>query len=493
MSAQERHPIDAIFRQRLERAEATPPPSVWAGVYAARAANGGGRAWWFGRLLPGLLCLLAGTSGVLALRAWRVALSEGSSMVRTADAVHDPMAAPAERTHGWNTAAVSPSISVQEAEGGTLVSVEKTKADEVRSDRGPGGSDTGRATTGPGTAGAKGLDEEVSEPLVISAFSEPTVTKWPIPPQELAGRGSGEDVTSLGRPSVPVAPIASAQEGPPQGGVAWMAALRPNVDRSMAAGVPWSVPRPAPYVLPSKEWWVAAEVGLFDLGTRWHGDDGQLVEALKQSEARTSTIAPGIAFGLRWHNGFSLGLGLLHERSERSFHHVDRRMEVSHEIHHFMVTLNDQVIWSDVDTVTHTTWHERVAAGRGSQATLLLPAEAAWQKVLGRTLIGVGAGLALELPIGQQGAMLDRSAGDGGLVAREVGTAEWRARQPAALLGSANISLGRQINEHWSVHAGPRCMVALGAFGGSNEARSLNDRFGVRFGITHHLSPKRQP
>ncbi|MCW5899771.1 MAG: hypothetical protein KIT10_10910 [Flavobacteriales bacterium] len=246
-------------------------------------------------------------------------------------------------------------------------------------------------------------------------------------------------------------------------------------------------------MLPSKEWWIAAELALFDVGTRWRGDDGQLVEALEQSEARTSTIAPGIAFGLRWHNGFSLSLGLLQERSERSFHHVDRRMEVSHEIHHFMVTLNDQVIWSDVDTVTHTTWHERVAAGRGSQATLLLPAEAAWQKALGRTIIGVGAGLALELPIGQQGAMLDRSAGDGGLIAREVGTAEWRARQPAAMLGSASISLGRQINEHWSVHAGPRCMVALGAFGGSNEARSLNDRFGVRFGITHHFSPKRQP
>lgn len=146
------------------------------------------------------------------------------------------------------------------------------------------------------------------------------------------------------------------------------------------------------YVLPAGEWWVAAQVGWYDVRRQWSGTDATLEQALNASKPgpRRSVLvrwsgAPGVQYWPldRWRSTSA--------RNKRSATWIVGPGLIG-EITTSVVTLDTQVFVSNLDTITTTTFDERLAEGMDERSVLRIPIEGHWRGSWRRWSYGVGLG-----------------------------------------------------------------------------------------------------
>jgi hypothetical protein len=486
MSQQERHPLDERFRQVLEHAEVAPPPAVWQAVKQARD-GGRRRAGWWRWYFPALaVLLLTGLSATyFALRSPKVLEEQAIqvTMAKEAAPEHQPLA-----TSG-NRALVGTVASHEEAEY-TATSNEPQLSDPgaivpkstkpTQPSANPKGSDVtgGMAVAAEqhhGGARPDPLQGSPSTSMLISSAASPSTEELkaiaPVSTHDVAEGGTldqrRDDAMDLDRLLIRVPAY-------PQG-----AGLMPN-----------AVPEPAPYLLPHGEWWVAPVVGVYAVRDRWRGDDQNLVQALENATGTTTAWGFGLAAGRQWRSGFGLSTGLLTEHSESQLYHRDTRVQVEEEISTFLVTLNTEVFVSDVDTITTVTTEDRSSSGLQRRTAWRVPVDVHKRWSMGRLQLGLHGGLALEWTTAQ-GATLVAADTEGGLVAADPGAAEFRARNPMALLGTVGAEVGWMLNERWTLWVDPVYMTGVSALSRPSAAYTLPQRWGIQFGLAHHFIPSR--
>ena len=486
MSHQEQHPLDERFRQVLQHAEAAPPPAVWEAVKQAQEGGKRRAAWWRWSLPALAILLLTGvTATYFALRSPGTAEERARQAATSQEAVHahllladtDTQAAPTAT--GFSMAAEFSSTKDERA--AVLIApdvVHATKPAKAMSTP-PALSEIGGAVPGEvqvqgagevGSAAAVRGSTTKNEDLVSTVLS---TTADPFVDDLETTKGAAET-------PVPITDM----------GVDRLLIRAPRFPFAVHGTLPNSVPKPAPYLLPHGEWWLAPVVGVYSVRDRWRGEDRSLVQALEQATGTTTAWAFGLAAGRQWRSGFGLSTGLLTERTESQLYHRDTRVQVEQEITTYLVTLNTQVFISDADTVTIVTADDRSSSGLQRRTAWRVPLDLHKRWSIGRLQVGLHGGLALEWTT-VQGASLVAADAEGGLVAADPGAAEFRARNPTALLGNVGAELGWMLNERWTLWVDPVYMSGVSALARTSVAYTLPQRWGIQFGLAHHFIPSR--
>jgi hypothetical protein len=486
MSHQEQHPLDERFRQVLQHAEVTPPPAVWEAV--KRARDGGRRkAGWWRWSFPALAVLL-----FTGLTATYFAMRTPSTVEEQAEGL--------ATDHGTSQEQLLiADADMQEGSTAAVISVaderSPTTTDRTEAKKGPDAYSTTKPASAKSTspapkdyerpayggtqayaAGDRGSSSASSGPLTANVAFDPTV---PNPTESPAA----DDLLAKTEPAVILVPADDR-------GVDRLLVRVPGLQYTTPAALPNSAPKPAAYLLPHGEWWLAPVVGVYSVHDQWRGDDQNLVQALDQATGTTTAWAFGLAAGRQWRSGFGLSTGLFTERSESQLYHSDTRVQVEQEITTYLVTLNTQVFVSDADTITTVITDDRSSSGVQSRTAWRVPVDLHKRWSLGRWQLGLHGGFALEWTTAE-GATLIAADAEGGLVAADPGAAELRARYPTALLGSVGAELGWMLNERWTLWVDPVYMGGLSALSPTSDAYTLPQRWGLQFGLAHHFLPSR--
>jgi hypothetical protein len=481
MSKREEHPIDDHFRRVLAQAEVTPPPEVWQGVVRARAARGGGMAWWAWRwVLPALLLLgvgtyLMGTYSKLQKQGPDRTMAQFSKQGAGASwgGDHVPVVAwavggGADQDNNIEQLG-TPVKQLSSAAGGGRFAM-----DQLPRESAPGSGSASRMASGPATGKAAQRDREQgtagAAPMANSKAVEAPMPAPTIP---------------LITDREPVVPADQVQ--------ARYLALRPFLPEPAPHTFAHSQRAlPAPYVLPKGQWWLGAQAARYEVQRRWHGQDAGLVDALNATEAATTAQGFGLLVGHDRHNGWGASLGVMLERSEQGFRYVDRKVEVEQEIITYFVTLNTQVFVSDVDTVTTYLVEETTTTGPRRLSVLRIPVEGHWHRQAGRWTWGFRAGVALELTRAEGGLSLQRNAGDGRVLATELTKHELRDRHPAQFLLTVGGDLGYMLHERWRLMASPVYMFAPTSPTPAAPVLSTDARWGLQMRLAYQFNPCRK-
>ncbi len=485
MSTREEHPIDERFRALLHDAEATPPPAAWQGVRARMPAHSRQRRRW----LLGLLLLLVLTSAGI----WAVGTGRSATF--------DPLAA-APPTEGM---AVAPG---EQRPDGSLPGGHTAQDIAAQGEAPPsmatpilgeeGSIDHGRerqtletaevTRSGSLSASASMQAGEAARPhdrtegaSVPAAGLQPRTTQRPT----VAAATTGQE-----QPATASAPAITAAIDLFDQQATWAPIRQVSLMRDPGVGTPlariWD-----PVVLPRGEWWLGVHVGSYLHRQRWRGEDQGLNEALSGAYGTDGSVVPGLAVERRWRSGWGFATGAWASVSEQRFHAVSRRSWVEQEVHTYLVTLNDQVFVSDVDTVTQVMHEQSELNGSTRRTVLFVPAEALWARQVRRLHYGIRAGVVAELPLGGSGTLLGRTEADAPLQVVAATGPQLKARRPAALSLSAGIEVGYALHERWSLAVGARYMHGALAFGAARDAYGLTDRWGLECRLLHHIKWQR--
>ena len=451
----EEHPIDQHFRNALLSAEVQPPPSVWDGVKNGRRRRRGLLFWSRRRgLTIATLFVALGAGAYWAIRD-------------TPDTPNMFSNAHVDRN------AETPNLFPESREE-PVVKPADTDPQPVSS-------------TGLSAVAFTNMADGTREKVVLSAKARtvngetttPANPRTPFPPAGkddvvpvLPGREEALPFTTLPEPSLST-PLLDA------GIVSHLKPIPAHWNPSEPELTPVAKAT-AVYVLPASEWWVAAQVGWYDVRRQWSGTNATLEGALNASETWTSTIGVGALVGRTWRSGFGFSAGAEHERSEQAFRYVDRWTSVDQEITTNVVTLDTQVFVSQGDTITRTTLDERIAEGMDRRSVLRVPLDAHWRSSWRRWSYGLAVGMAAEITRTSSNMILVQDGPDGRIASAQPRSAELRERYPTVFLGTISADLGYLLHERWTLWASPVYMHSLGVIGSRSEVFAEPERLGLR-------------
>lgn len=457
----EEHPIDQRFRDALLSAETQPPPSVWEGVKNGRRRRRGFVFWSRRRGLAIATLLVALGAGAYWLT--RDMRDVPSTFVDTHTIRHP----------GLNTSSsTSSEKAVVEAVDPSPAPTLSTDVPTTSVERTPTNA---RENVVRGTKATTHIDGTARSSNAITVLG-------------MGEKAGGSSVVfHMEKNPTPISPLAEPSYTAPvldAGTVARLAPLSAHWDYSAPALTPVAM-APSAYVLPSGEWWVAAQVGWYDVRRQWSGANATLKDALNASEAWTSTIGVGALIGRTWRSGVGLSTGVEHERSEQSFRYVDRWTRVDQEITTSVVTLDTQVFVSNADTITTTTLDERLAEGVDRRSVFRIPLEGHWSGSWRRWSYGLGLGVAAEFTKTTSSRVLVLDELDGHITSVLPQNDELRDRYPTVFLGIISADLGYLLHEHWTIWASPAYMSSLAAFGSNAEVFAQPERLGLRLRLSY--------
>lgn len=472
---QERHPIDDRFRRVLANAEAEPPASVWAGIAAAQDKRRRGGAWYWGRY--------AG----LALVS--TALLGGMIHYATNDTGNDR---PTDGMVNRTVTQAEPGASGMAREKKQVVGEEHISAEQ------PGPVNLENATAVVDHAGVAPTAASTARIMAKAEIGTTGTT------DRSNHRNKGKRLTdAMGGHSVTAGePIHAAVPSGPEGAVG-LALEEGRTDREQVGHLstvfrreiilePMRVDRPVNYVLPRGEWWLGAQWSTYSSRSTWKGRDELLAAALDQSEGTVGTTAWGLLGGRQWRSGFGLSSGIIVDRLERTFSHVDAQSTTTEEISSYFVTLNDQVFVSNVDTIRTTTVDEEFTEGIDRRTMVRIPVLGHWTVDLRRWTLGVRAGMALELTRAEAGPGLLRVE-NGTVGAGQLNANVRSDRYPDMVLALAGIDLGYRLHERWSVQAGYAGMQGVAALSEQGPVQAYPVRHGAELRLIFHLPSHTRP
>ena len=472
---QEKHPIDDRFRRVLANAEAEPPASVWAGIAAAQDKRRRGGAWYWGRY-AGLA--LVGT-----------ALLGGMVHYATNDTGNDR---PIDGMVNGTMTQAEPDVNGMAREKKLAVGEEHISAEQ------------------PGPENLENTTAVVDRPEVATTAAS---TARIVPKAEIETMGTTDrsnhrnEVKGLtdamgGHSVTAVGPIRTAVPSGPEG-AAGLVLAEERTDREQVGLLstvfrrdiilePMRVDRPVNYVLPRGEWWLGAQWSTYSSHSTWKGSDEALAAALDQSEGTVGTTAWGLLGGRQWRSGLGLSSGIIMDRLERTFSHVDAQSTTTEEISSYFVTLNDQVFVSNVDTIRTTTVNEDLTEGIDRRTMVRIPVLGHWTVDLRRWSLGVRAGMALELTRAEAGPGLLRVE-NGTVGAGQLNATVRSDRYPDMVLALAGIDLGYRLHERWSVQAGYAGMHGVAALSEQGPVHAYPVRHGAELRLIFHLPSHTHP
>jgi len=459
----EEHPIDNHFREALLGNEVEPPPSVWEGVKNGRRRRRG-LVFWSRRRGLAVITLF-------------VALGAGAYWAVRHDRTED-----------------LPSVTLSNPSTAAEKTFPATQSTEQR----PAIESTSEATiTAPISPPPVVADESIAgNPIVISKRSSeqrPPVdeehNRISVPPIAIADAAASSGI-DLSLSTEATTDIRTALSALSVGPIDRLEPLRSHLRVQAPTFTPETRMVPV-YVLPPGEWWLAAQLGWYDVRRQWKGSDTQLSDALNASETWTSTIGVGLVVGRTWRSGWGFSVGAEHEQSEQAFRYVDRVTQVDQEIITSIVTLNTEVIASTSDTVVTQVLDERVSEGMDRRSVVRVPLEGHWRASWRRWAFGVSVGVAGEFTHVTSGAILVRNEPDGRITTAATGSDELRARYPVVLLGTVSAEVGYVLHERWNLWASPAYMRTLGAFEQGSAVYSEPERFGLRLRLSYTFNGTR--
>ncbi len=518
MSTQEEHPIDDLFRRTLSQADIDPPAAVWEGVLRTRSGRSGGAAWWSRHWPWGLLLIALVVGATLMINSPNDELpTRGQPGIAEHTTTDQGMASAEEQAE----------ISIPTNDARSTSDLASTEQHETMFTSGAIPSDAStphRSSQPPPIEGSAGgvsptlEDTRLDPEKVFAVDDEPLMAEAVVRKYQSAvvhvvpGTGGMNEVHNDMRASLNE-PVAKIMEDPlERKDLVARSILDPIVQGTSATSSltdpgPASYITPAPihfdhpvvlagptssdvehhYVLPRGQWWVGVQTGYYDTGRRWRGSDELLTEALNDLEVPTTTLGWGAVVGHTRNNGWGISGGVMFERSEQSFSHVDRKVEVEQEFITYLVTLNSQVFVSDVDTITTILVDERTTNGSTTLSVMRIPLEAHWHRNVRRWSWGLRAGTALEFTRARGVPPLVRDATDGRIVAQTISDDEVRRRHPAQILGTVGADLGYTIHERWKLFASPGYMIGLIPLTNADPISLLGGRWGVQVRVVHEF------
>jgi hypothetical protein len=455
----ERQPIDELFRRTLQDAEVTPPTAVWEGIVRERSKRRSGYWGW----LVATLVVMGGAAAV-----W-------FSVSRTPNATVN--------AGGSSSVASSPTLV---AEVGTAAA-----------------DDTTAAITGRSIANSQELPaDEAREMSLPAGAGNAAASRQPAPGDPLNGAnrnaatGAGKgDINGVGSGRAPaLAVVAPGALNPrtkadPRASAHHLDRLVPLIPVATTMPVKQdglrTKEKPAPYVLPNADWWVALEVGRFDERRTWYGTDEQLVNGLNDTEVRHYTWSIGALVGRSWRNGLGVSLGTAYEASEQSFRFAGpATVQNGAQYFPYLVTLDTQVFVSNVDTVPTYTTQQKQTNATNRFSVVHFSAEGYWHVTHRRWTFGPRLGLGTEFMTMRNGYTLD-GASDTALVAVALSASDYDARYATTLTGLFGADVGFALNEHWGVWATPSYMRGLSTWGNGDAPHMLPERLGLRLRVSY--------
>lgn len=490
---QAKHPIDERFRQLLAKAEAEPPAAVWEQL-AARQQRTRRAAWWQWKSLA----LLLGGAALVGGAAWW-ALSAPDTQERNAVVAAAPTSTP-------NTAPVSATTTpaVPGAEGSNSTAPASVSAPAQATTPTPTS-----ITTAPNHH-TKHTDATSDQRVHVggrsaSANTNSHLTSAPRTPANTPNT-SGSIANLSAQADDEDVPLARSVPGSIDGDDVSLAPIVPANAKAdattafRAAGLErlGTVLRTAPleatlthrtaprYRVPPGEWWLALHVGSTTSRSTWYGEDRALSDALNAGEGWQQQFTWGGALGRQWRSGFGLSVGLMTDRSERGFRHVDRTVYQDQSIETYFVTLNGQVFLSDVDTMVTTTAVETVTQGVDRRSTVRIPLLAHWQQEWRRWNVGVRVGPTVELTQAEAGPGIVRRSADqlgGGMLT----ASQRQERYPATVLGLTGLDIGWRLHEHWTLQAGYLALWPISVVQPRSTVYATTLRHGAELRLILHL------
>lgn len=469
---QERHPIDDRFRQLLAKAEADPPAAVWEQL-AARQQRKRRAAWWPWRTLA---LLLGGTALVGGAAWWTLASTDQDRYAE------GPQRIPATTTASVSAPATPEPTAVTTAPANTPASAESNAPDAptVTYTNSPAraSSTPGRNTNAPTSKSTRASDNSAG------ARENTGTPQRSIAPADKAAMTIDAQIRAAAHTApAPLSPTTTATG---------MEQRTPAHERmgtvlrtTLAPGTPAQRTTPH-YRVPPGEWWLAVHVGSTSSRSTWYGDDRALGDALNEAEGWQQQVTWGGALGRQWRSGFGLSVGLMTERSERGFRHVDRTVYQDQSIESYFVTLNGQVFVSDVDTIITTTAVETVTQGVDRRSTVRIPVLAHWQQEWRRWSLGVRVGPTVEFTQAEAGPGIVRRSADQ-LGAGTLSASQRQERYPAAVLGLTGLDLGWRLHEHWTIQAGYLALWPISAVQPRSTVYATTLRHGAELRLILHL------
>lgn len=460
----ERQPIDDHFRRALHEVEITPPEAVWEGIVRKRSRR---RSGFFGWSVA-LLLLLGGAAALL--------LTDGgeqpTDLAMSTSTTPSPQQAQRARTT-QGQADTSPT---------QLPAVQPSSVEATTLSTGPVSSTVDPYTTSRGSVSYS-----------KKANNESAVRSMPVAPATT--RSAGSNTPLKGDPAGPRALSARSNEGH-----SILVARRDDDHHTMASRIVAVTQAPIirdnlkpgpdrlPYVLHNADWWVALELGRYNVDRTWYGKDSELADALNRTELPHDTWSVGVLGGRSWRSGFGLSLGAAYEASERAYNHLDSRTRVdSLDVIAYLVTLDTQVFVSNMDTTVYGTTEKQQVVGSNSLSVLHIPIEAYWHAQRRRWTYGARVGLTGEFITQRTGYTLETNT-EGEVYSADLGLEIYDTRYATTLTGMVGVDVGFAVNEHLGLWATPTYMHGLASWSDDSGPWMLPERFGLRVRLTYTFS-----
>lgn len=473
---QDQHPIDSLFREALQGASSAPPPRLWNSLVQERERRRRLAAWRVRRNwgLALLLFVLVGAGAYWSVSTKQLDLPATTIADASKPVVpsHDALSGP----HGIAEIQDVPAGSTTEETEPIWDLTERNESVVVRDVLSSKGNDRD-----PGS--------KAKAPAVSTVVQKPTVTMIGSPViEEVSPIGALDDPIVTSGSSVAVGDTDPLFDLAPSDEHFSIVRMRPRAFHPAPPLVQPSCATETPYVLARGQWWISAQVGLYNVKRQWSGAPGQLTDALNGSEAWHSTVALGGMVGRSWRSGIGVDVGLSMERSEQAFHHLDRQEHTEEIINTHLVTLNTQVFVSSVDTTSVSVVDERVVDGLDQRQIVRASAEFFWHTGPRRFRLGPRVGLGVDFTKVSSVGSVAYNEVEGRLERSTLPASAMNARYPTMVLGMTGVDLDYSILEQWSIGVTPLGMFAIGTVGDRASVYSSPTRLGFRFRITHTLS-----
>ncbi len=222
--------------------------------------------------------------------------------------------------------------------------------------------------------------------------------------------------------------------------------------------------------------------------SQWHGRPQALVDALEGSSTWPMSAAGGLAVGRSWPSGLSLWLGAEGDRYTQSYRHTERHEELRHDlVVAQIVTLNTQVVFTDVDTITTVVMRESTAEGADDRIRIRVPIECGWARALGRWSLGVRIGAQFEHTFARSTGSLVIDEAAGLIRSRQLDRKELRARYPSMLSIVSGLSASYSITERLTFATVPFIALPATTIGRRGDVWTEPQRMGLRFQLLHRF------
>jgi hypothetical protein len=452
----ETHPIDELFRERLQHASAMPPAHIAEAVLGTVRTKR--RAAFWRRSAVAFLFLLLLVGGGVTWNAMRT----DDELVST----HPK----AERS----------------ASGSENAAIDKTKPTTIQA-MGPEDATVAKQIGDPagsfGTSGSSGGDSEKTSADAQPATNTSARAAEDGGAEQSAPREHAGLTRRTDQPAPPQALLPAESAAPVVArdslAIERMAALL--LDRSVRHAPESAALQPSP-VVPSGDWWIAPSVGLVSSRYSWSGGADELATALDRSRGWSNDFAVGLFGGRAWRSGLVVSGGIEWQRTEQLFRSTESVTSMESTAVD-MVTLNTQVIAAD------TTWavveHVLTAEGTDRRSVLRIPLELAWHQGVRRWFGGPRVGFAGGFTRVRSAASLVWNEEDGRIRSGTLDAEAQRQRYPFAVLGVVGVDLGFLVNERISILASPSYSLPLLDLGRASETHAAAEHVGLRVLLRH--------